>query len=222
MTLALSRDESASERAQTLAEEVVNALTHGLGAILAIAAATVLITLASLQDNTWKIVGVSIYGACLIVLYLASTLYHGIQHDRTKGALNIADNCAIYLLIAGTYTPFLLINLRGVIGWTLFGLVWGLALAGIAVRLIWRDRFRLLHLANYLLMGWLMLAAAPDIDRVPETVVTLLAAGGIAYTVGVVFYILNRVPYAHAIWHLFVLAGSTCHCIAVFSDILNT
>lgn len=208
-------------REQTLLEEIINALTHGLGALLSIAAAAVLITYASFDGDVWKIVGVSIYSASLILLYLASTLYHGIQHPPTKILLNLFDHCAIYLLIAGTYTPFVLVNLRHGWGWWLFGAVWGLALIGMVLRLGWQGRFARLHLINYLLMGWLIAFAANDLMmQMTPMGLSLLIAGGLSYSFGVIFFTMDRVPYAHAVWHLFVLGGSVCHYIAVFHDVI--
>ena len=208
-------------REQTTSEEIINSITHGIGAFVAVSAATVLITLASLQGDPWKIVGVSIYGACLFLLYLASTLYHGVQHPKAKLLLNIFDHCSIYLLIAGTYTPFLLVNMRGTIGWTLFGVIWGLALLGICFKILMHQRFETAHLINYLIMGWLIVFAFNEfIAQSSSLGFSMIVAGGISYSVGVIFFILDRYSFLHAIWHLFVMGGSTCHCIAVFSDVL--
>lgn len=208
-------------REQTFAEEMVNALTHGVGALMAVAAATLLITLASLDGDPWKIVSVSIYGGCLFLLYAASALYHGIQHVKAKTLLNIFDHCSIYLLIAGTYTPFLLVTIRGPWGWGLFGVVWTFAAVGIVLKIVKSRKYETAHLLNYLVMGWLMVLAYDELlAQSSEFVVNMIVAGGISYSVGVIFFIMDRVPFMHAIWHLFVLVGSTCHYIAVFADLL--
>ncbi len=209
------------QREQTISEEIVNSITHGIGTVVAISAATVLIILASLQGDPWKIVGVSIYGACLCLLYLASTLYHGVQHAKTKLFLNIFDHCSIYLLIAGTYTPFLLVNLRGAMGWTLFGIIWGLGLLGISLKIVMHQRFESAHLANYLIMGWLIVVAYEQLTTSFSNFgLTMIVAGGLSYSIGVIFFVFDRYAFLHAIWHLFVLGGSTCHYIAVFTDVL--
>ncbi|MBD3895360.1 hemolysin III family protein [Halomonas sp. ML-15] len=204
-------------------EELLNSISHGIGAILSLAGVAVLIVLASLATHTdpWKIIGISLYGASLVLLYTASTLYHGIKHPRLKRLFQHLDHCAIYLLIAGTYTPFLLVNMRGPTGWTLFAIVWSLALFGIACKLIWPQRFTVMRIANYLLMGWLMVFASGELTTSLATSgIVLLAAGGITYTLGVVFFAINAIPYNHAIWHLFVLGGSTCHYFAVYAAVL--
>ena len=208
-------------REQSAVEEFLNSVTHGIGALVALSAATVLITLASLDGDPWRIVGVSIYGGCLFLLYLASTLYHGIRHERAKPILNIIDHCSIYLLIAGTYTPFLLVNLRGPWGWSLFAVIWGLALTGILLKATRPSRYETAHLLNYLVMGWLIVVAYQELlTSFSEFGLTMIVAGGVSYSVGVIFFVLDRYPFMHAIWHLFVLGGSTCHYIAVFSDVL--
>ncbi len=200
----------------TLREEITNSITHGVGALLSIAGLVILAILAARHGDAWHIVSCSIFGATLTLLYTASTLYHSIPHPKAKQVLRIIDHSAIFLLIAGTYTPFTLVNLRGPWGWSLFGTVWGLALFGIILELTpWR-RFRLLSVALYLGMGWAVLVAAkPLLDAVAPTGLLLLAAGGLAYTLGVVFYIWRSLPHHHAIWHLFVLAGSALHFFAV-------
>lgn len=214
-------NEQVAVREQTFVEEVVNSLTHGVGALMAVSAATLLITLASLDGDPWKIVSVSIYGACLFLLYLASTLYHGVQHSRAKPLLNILDHCSIYLLIAGTYTPFLLVTLRGPWGWGLFGVVWTFAAVGIVLKVFKSKKYETAHLLNYLVMGWLMVLAYDELlAQCSEFGLSMIIAGGISYSVGVIFFMLDRVPFMHAIWHLFVLGGSICHYIAVFADVL--
>lgn len=210
------------KRERSLNEEIVNALTHGIGALVSISAVTLLIAFASMQDDVWKVVGASVYGGSLFLLLLASTLYHSFQNPGTKFVLKLFDHCAIYLLIAGTYTPFLLVSLRGETGWTLFAIVWTLAATGIFFKLAFPGRFRIMHLLTYVGMGWVGAVAIPEMmDKLHESSFTLVVAGGIVYTVGVLFYVLERVPFAHSIWHLFVLGGSTCHFIAVYTDIVR-
>ena len=203
------------------AEELANTLTHGVGLILSITGFVILIVLVAMRGSAWHIVGCAVYGATLVCLYAASTLYHGIPSSRWKRALKIFDHSAIYLLIAGTYTPFLLVNLRGAWGWSLFGVVWGLALAGILFKLWFVDHFQILSTTVYLLMGWLaIIAVRPLILLVPASGLVWLAAGGLLYTAGVVFFAWKRIPYNHVIWHLFVLAGSTCHYFAVLYSVV--
>jgi hemolysin III len=202
-------------------EEVANTITHGIGLLLSIVGFVVLLVLAALRGTAWHIVACSIYGATLICLYTASTLYHAVISPRVKRALRIFDHSAIYLLIAGTYTPFLLVSLRGPWGWSLFGVIWGLALAGVLFKFWFVERFVILSTAVYIAMGWLVvIAAKPVITHVPFTALIWLLAGGLAYTGGVIFFAAKRIPYSHAIWHLFVLAGSICHYFAVLSTLM--
>lgn len=202
-------------------EEVANTITHGVGLLLSIVGFVVLLVLAALRGTAWHIVTCSIYGATLICLYTASTLYHAVISPRVKRALRIFDHSAIYLLIAGTYTPFLLVSLRGPWGWSLFGVIWGLALAGVLFKIWFVERFVILSTAVYIAMGWLVvIAAKPVITYVPFTALIWLLAGGLAYTGGVIFFAAKRIPYSHAIWHLFVLAGSICHYFAVLSTVI--
>lgn len=204
-------------------EELANAVTHGIGLVLSIAGFIVLLVLAILHGGAWHILSCSIYGATLICLYTASTLYHAVVSPRLKRAMKIFDHSAIYLLIAGTYTPFLLVNLRGAWGWSLFGVIWGLALAGILFKLWFVERFGFASTAVYIAMGWLVvIAARPVVTHVPAAALVWLLAGGLAYTAGVIFYSSKRIPYSHAVWHLFVLAGSTCHYFAVVRSVLPT
>jgi hemolysin III len=174
-----------------------------------------------LRGTAWHIVACSIYGATLICLYTASTLYHASISPRVKRALRIFDHSAIYLLIAGTYTPFLLVSLRGPWGWSLFAVIWGLAVAGVLFKFWFVERFGILSTAVYIAMGWLVvIAAKPVITHVPIIALIWLLAGGLAYTAGVIFFVAKRIPYSHAIWHIFVLAGSICHYFAVFSTVI--
>ena len=200
----------------SLGEEIANSVTHGAGAVLAIAGLAVMAAFATLNGNAWHIVACSIFGAALIICYTTSTLYHSIQIERVKRVLRALDHSAIFLLIAGTYTPFMLVNLRGPWGWSLFGVIWGLAVAGIVLRLLLKGRLHGLVVALYIAMGWVVVVAVqPMLERVATGGLVLLAAGGVAYTVGVFFYKWRRLPYHHAIWHGFVLLGSALHFFAV-------
>jgi hemolysin III len=199
-----------------LKEETVNALTHGLGALLGLGGLGVLVVMAGRHGDVWHIVSCSIYGATLVLLFSSSTLYHSFRSERVKHAFRIVDHASIYLLIAGTYTPFLLVNLRGRWGWSLFGVIWGLALAGIVFQIFFVHRFRLAQTLIYLVMGWLVVIAfKPLLARVPRPGLLWLLLGGLCYTVGAVFYLWKKLPYHHGIWHLFVLAGSICHYFAI-------
>lgn len=196
--------------------ERFNTLSHLLGAIAAGVGLVVLVVLAVRQGDAWKIVSFSIYGLTLILVYASSTLYHGLQ-GRSKAICSKLDHLAIYLLIAGTYTPFTLVTLRGVWGWSIFGVVWGLAVLGIALEMFPQDGRRILPVVIYLVMGWIILVALkPLLQVLPPPGFAWLLAGGLFYTVGVIFYALDKkVSYFHNIWHLFVLAGSISHYCAV-------
>lgn len=201
---------------QTRGEEIANSVTHGLGLVLSIAGLAVLVVLAALRGTAWHIVSCAVYGATLVMLYAASTLYHGVRGPRVKRVLKILDHSAIYLLIAGTYTPFTLVTLRGAWGWSLFGVVWGLALVGILWKIWFVDHFAVVSTTVYLLMGWLaVIAAKPLLALVPAGGLALIVAGGLCYTAGVGFFAWRRLPYHHTVWHLFVMAGSACHFVAV-------
>ncbi|MCA9922720.1 MAG: hemolysin III family protein [Anaerolineales bacterium] len=207
----------------TIEEEIWNGITHGIGAGLSIAGLTVLVLLAAMNGDSWRVVSFSIYGSTLVLLYLASTLYHSIQIPKVKQILRRFDHAAIYLLIAGTYTPFLLVNLRGRLGWTLLAVVWGIALVGIVFRTIFFGRFEVLATIGYVLMGWLIVVAFKEMLLViPPGGIALIIAGGLTYTVGVIFYAWKKLPYNHAIWHLFVLGGSICHYFAMLFHVLPT
>jgi len=206
----------------TRGEEIANSLTHGLGLALSIAGLSVLVTLAALRRDAWTVVGCAVFGASLVLLYGASTCYHAFRARRWKRVLRVFDHAAIFLLIAGTYTPFMLANLRGPWGWSLFGVVWGLAVTGIVLKAFWTGRFEVMSTLIYLFMGWLVLIGIrPLIEAVPHGSLVLLIAGGVAYSVGTLFYCWERLPYHHAVWHLFVLAGSTCHFFAVLVTVVG-
>lgn len=202
-------------------EEIANSVTHGIGLLLSIAGFVVLLVFAILRGTASHVIACSVYGATLVCLYAASTLYHAVISPRLKRALKIFDHSAIYLLIAGTYTPFLLLYLRGAWGWSLFGVVWGLAFAGILFKFWFVDHFQYLSTAVYLIMGWLVvIAAKPVLAHVPTPSLLWLLAGGLLYSSGVIFYAWKRLPYSHVVWHLFVLAGSACHYIAILRSVL--
>ena len=206
-----------SERPQSPGEEIANSLSHGIGLAAALVGASFLIAAAIQQGSASFIVGASVFAATMVLVYLASTLYHALPRSRAKGVLLVCDHAAIFLLIAGTYTPFTLGVLRGAWGWTLFGLVWGLAAAGIAFKVMGGAvRYPILSTSVYLGMGWLFLiAAGPVWHLMPLAGLLWLLAGGIAYTVGVRFLVTERIRYNHFVWHLFVLAGTACHFVAV-------
>jgi hemolysin III len=197
-------------------EEQANAVTHGLGVLASVVGGSVLIVLAALGGSIANIVSVVIFTASLLLLYTASTLYHFAATERTKRRLQILDHCAIYVLIAGTYTPFMIGTLRGGWGWSLFGVVWGLALGGIFFKLFFTGRFPRVSTGIYLAMGWLVLLAIGPLVRTLEPgALAWLVAGGACYTGGTLFFHSRRVPFAHAVWHVFVLGGSACHGVAV-------
>ncbi len=203
-------------------EEIVNAATHGLGIILAIGAGAVLITLAVVYAGAREVVSVSVFVAALVLLYTASTLYHSARRPELRARLKILDHCAIFLLIAGTYTPFTIAAIRGGWGWSLFGVVWTLALFGIFFKLFYTGRFRFLSTATYIGMGWLIVIGfAPLSQALTPTALFWLVTGGVVYTAGTLFYHFERLPYSHAVWHLFVLGGSICHFTAVTAQVLG-
>lgn len=205
----------------TVGEEIANSITHGIGAALSIAGLTLLVVLAAIYGDVWRVVSFSIYGSSLVLLYLCSTLYHSIQHPKTKRILRIFDHSAIYLLIAGSYTPFTLVSMRGPWGWSLFGVVWGLALLGIAFKTVFIGKYEKLATAAYVLMGWLVVIAFKEmLVVVPPGGIVWLVIGGVVYTLGVLFYAWEKLPYNHAIWHLFVLGGSVCHFFAILFHVL--
>ena len=207
---------TAKERAQTLGEEIANSVSHGIGFLAAVAATPCLIVSAVNRGTVASVVGVSIFAATMMLMYLTSTLYHALPGPRVKKVFRILDHNAIYLLIAGTYTPIVLGVLYGAWGWTLFGLVWGLAVAGIILKSISGQRFHGLSIAIYVAMGWIVLIAAkPLVQAMPAAGIAWLVAGGLFYTGGIWFYRHKAMPYAHLVWHLFVIAGTVCHFISI-------
>lgn len=208
---------AASKRAQSRGEEIANSLSHGLGLVAALVATPFLILHAARHGDAGFTVGASVFAATMVLLYLASTLYHALPIGRAKRVFRVIEHSAIFLLIAGTYTPFTLGVLRGAWGWTLLGLVWGLAVAGVMLKALNRLTHPILTTSLYLLMGWLIVIAADPLSaRVPAPGLLWLAAGGLAYTVGVAFFAFDsRLRYGHFIWHLFVMAGTACHYFAV-------
>ncbi len=205
----------------TTGEEIANSLTHGVGALLAIGGLATLVTLAALRGDVWHVVSCAIFGTAMVVLYTASTLYHSVTNPRAKSALQVLDHAAIFLLIAGTYTPFTLVSLRGPWGWSLFGAVWGLAAVGIIFEIAFPRHWPALSLALYVAMGWVVVVAVkPLLAVLPTGGLVLLVLGGLAYTVGTIFYAWRRLPYGHAIWHLFVLVGTILHFFAVLFYVL--
>lgn len=206
---------------QSRAEEIANGITHGLGTALAVVALVLLIVYAVWYGDTWRVVAVSIYGATLVLLYLASTLYHSISRPRAKEALHLADHAAIYALIAGTYTPFLLVNMRGAWGWSMLAVIWGLAVTGITLTLLQIKRLQKAPVLIYLGMGWLMIVAiVPLVRSVARGGLAWLAAGGLLYSLGVIFYRWKGLRFNHAVWHVFVLAASACHFFAVLGYVV--
>ena len=201
----------------SLGEEIAHTVTHGVGLLLSIAALVLMVVYSSRYGDAWHITSTSIYGVTLILLYAASTLYHGIPASKAKQVFRKLDHTSIYLLIAGTYTPFTLVSIRGGWGWTLFGLVWGIAVLGVVLELAIKQRMERLSIGLYLGMGWLVvIAIKPMLATVETSGMLLLLAGGIFYSLGIIFYIWEKLSYNHAIWHLFVLAGSAMHFCAVF------
>lgn len=210
------------ERPQTLGEEIANSITHGAGLVLSLIALPVLVIATTARGDAWRVSAACVYGVTLILLYASSTLYHALPGARLKAVLRRCDHAAIYLLIAGTYTPFLLGPLRGAWGWSLLAVIWTLAVAGVVLKSVFGVRLPHLSTVLYVAMGWLVvIAAVPLVRSLPWSGLAWLMAGGLLYTGGVAFYVLDgRMRYAHAIWHLFVLAGSVAHFCAVLGSTL--
>lgn len=205
----------------TIGEEIANSITHGIGALMSIAGLVLLIVFSAKGGDVWRIVSVSIYGTCLVLLYLSSTLYHSIQRPNLKRALRILDHAAIYLLIAGSYTPFALVTMHGPLGWTIFGIIWALAVLGILFKVWFIGRFEVIATIGYILMSWVCVIALKQMySLLGIGGMTWLFVGGAAYMTGVIFFAWQKLPYNHAIWHLFVLGGSVCHFFAIFFHVV--
>ena len=202
-------------------EEKINVISHFGGLILSIIALVFLLTRAGLYGNSWHVVSAGIFGASLIVLYTASTFYHSARRPELRKRLRIVDHASIYILIAGTYTPFTLISLKGSVGWTIFGISWGLALSGIILKLFHTGKFDVLSTLMYVFMGWVIIfAIKPLVNSLPVEGLFWLMAGGVAYTLGAILYSIKKIKFNHAIFHIFVLAGSICHFISVYFYVL--
>lgn len=199
-------------KAYSLAEEIANAVSHGIGALLSVAGLTLLLVIAAFEQDATKIVSFAIYGASLVLLFMASTLYHAIVNEKAKAILKLVDHCAIYILIAGTYTPLMLITLQGTLGYSLLILIWLLACAGVVFKLKFGHQYKITSLVTYLGMGFISLFVIKQLyQALPFTGLLLLACGGLLYSLGTIFYAQKKIPYNHAIWHLFVLAAAGCH-----------
>lgn len=202
-------------------EEVANAITHGIGALLSVAALVLLIVFSSIKGTAWHVVSFTIYGVSMLLLYTSSTLVHSFKEGKLKDLFEIFDHSSIYIYIAGTYTPFMLVAIRGPLGWSLFGIVWGIALFGVLFKAFFTKRFLFMSTIFYVVMGWLIVIAwGPLTAVIPSTGITLLVTGGIMYTLGTVFYVWRAFPYHHAVWHLFVLGGSVTHFFAILLYLL--
>jgi hemolysin III len=210
-------------RNQTSSEELLNSLSHGLTAVSAIGGFVVLIIFGAKSNKDWTLFSAIFYGLSLVGLYSFSTLYHGLKHEKAKRVFNILDHCGIFLLIAGTYTPMLLVSIGGTIGWLFFGIQWTMALVGIILKTFFTGRFRAISTLIYAFMGWIIVFKIDVLlAAIPTTAYWLLISGGLAYTVGIVFYMLDsRIKYAHFIWHLFVMAGSILHYIMIVRYVIN-
>ncbi len=207
---------STQPKQHSIPEEIGNSVTHGIGTLLSIAGLVLLVVQAVRFGNAWNVVSYSIFGSTMVLLYLTSTLYHGIQHPGVKALLKKFDHSAIFLLIAGTYTPFLLVSLRGDWGWSLFGIIWGLAICGIVFKFLFIEKFKILSVFLYIIMGWLVVIVFPKIiQNISTSSLTFLIIGGVSYTLGTIFYGWRKLPFAHVIWHFFVLGGTIMHFFAV-------
>ncbi|MCG6936779.1 MAG: hemolysin III family protein [Gammaproteobacteria bacterium] len=202
-------------------EERINIASHAIGLLLSVAALVVLVIHASLHGNAWHIVSFSIFGSSLIILYAASTIYHSAKEPRLRSRLRVMDHASIYVLIAGTYTPFTLVTLNGVTGWTLFGITWGLAVSGIILKLFFTGQYNVLSTLMYIFMGWIIVfAIKPLVNNLPVDGLFWLVAGGVAYTIGAILYGIKKIKFNHSIFHVFVLLGSSCHFVAIYFYVL--
>lgn len=212
-----------SKRKQSLGEEISNSISHGITALSAIGGMVVLLVFGAQSDKEWSLFSALFYGLSLVALYTFSTLYHSITHTKAKKVFNILDHCGIFLLIAGTYTPVLLVSIGGSIGWWFFGIQWSMALVGILLKVFFTGKYNTLSTLLYAIMGWIIVFKIELVKAaLPEPAFWLLVAGGLAYTVGIVFYIIDtRMKYSHFIWHLFVMAGSILHFMMMAMYIFN-
>ena len=209
------------QKAYTLGEEIFSSVTHGIGTLLSVGGTVVLIVAAAMFGDALTVVSVTIFGASMIILYCMSTLYHAITHPKAKRFFRVMDHNTIFFLIAGTYTPITLTILRGALGWTLFGVVWGAAVVGIVLNSVDLEKFRKPSVVCYIAMGWvIVIAIRPLLEKMDALCLWLLVAGGVFYTVGVIFYAIKKVRYFHSVWHIFVLAGSLCHYLSILFAIL--
>jgi len=200
----------------TIKEEIFSSITHGIGALLSIVALVVLVSFASIQGDAWRIVSFSIYGFTLFFLYLSSTLYHSIFHEKAKQVFRVFDHVSIYLVIAGSYTPIALVGMEGPWRWIIFGLIWSLAITGIVLKVINISKTKKFSTALYIAMGWMVIIAIkPILAMIPTGLLVWLVIGGLFYTFGVIFYACKKIPFNHGIWHLFVLGGSIAHYFGI-------
>ena len=205
----------------TLGEELFNSISHGVGVLLSIAALVLLIVFASINGSGYSLAAGIVYGLSLLILYTMSMVYHIVQSEKGKAIMRIFDHCSIFILIAGTYTPYLLITLDKPLGWTMFGIIWAMAVIGIILNSVNLEKFKVFSLICYIIMGWAVIfTIKPIINAVPPMGVFLLVLGGVIYTVGVIFYIIKKYRYMHSIWHLFVLGGSVCHYLSILLYVL--
>ncbi|MBE7045682.1 MAG: hemolysin III family protein [Ruminococcaceae bacterium] len=205
----------------TLGEEIFNSVSHGVGVLLSVAALTLLIVFAAWKSDGYGMASALVYGISLIILYSMSMVYHIVQSPKAKHVLRIFDHCSIFILIAGTYTPYLLMCMRNALGWTMFGLIWGMTVIGILLNAIGLERFSKVSLVCYVLMGWgIVFTIRPIAQQVGTQGTALLVAGGIVYTLGIIFYVLKKYRYMHSVWHLFVLGGSVCHYLSILCYVL--
>ncbi|MDA3814331.1 MAG: hemolysin III family protein [Candidatus Cloacimonetes bacterium] len=213
----MSKNKLDETEIMTSDEEIANAVLHGIGLGLSIAVLVALVVLGRIHGDILYIVSFSVYGSTLILLYLSSTLYHSFPHGKVKDIFEIFDHSAIYLLIAGTYTPISLIAIKGSFGWTMFGIIWGVAICGILFKVFWIKKFVLLSTVFYIIMGcFIIIAIKPIFANMNTTSIVFLFIGGASYILGTIFYLWRKIKYHHAIWHLFVLGGSTCHFFTMF------
>ncbi len=207
----------------TLSEELINSISHGIGAGLSVTALVLCVVRAAIHGNAWGVVGASIYGASLIMLYCMSTLYHAITNKTARKVFRVFDHTSIFFLIAGTYTPITLVTLNGALGWTIFGIVWGAGILGIVLNSISVEKFKVFSMICYIMMGWaIIIGIKRVIEVLPRPGFTFLLIGGILYTVGIIFYAMKKYRYMHCVWHLFVLGGSIMHFFCIYNYVLPT